>query len=194
MSGVLRRGASFITLAILVLLALGYRFLPELSPPATASRELHVPVPEFHRFDRAQVEGLDVPDSPCLACHPPAAHHLSGERRAFLNLHRRTLDCGVCHLSGRGVSARHFREAEVVTAASLASGPYGRVYAAVRIGGKWQRVETPGGPATLRAHGPDCGTCHRRGSPFLAADGLLDPYRRRVLEDLSVLRFLGDSR
>ncbi|MDF1553590.1 MAG: hypothetical protein P1P84_11040 [Deferrisomatales bacterium] len=194
MGTAMRRVASLVGLAVLVLLALGYRSLPGWSPAAVPPPEVHAVVPEFHRFDRAEVPGLDAADGPCGTCHPAAAHQRSAAARAFLNLHRRSLDCGVCHLRGKGLVVRHFRDAAVVTADTLTAGPYGRVYAAVRAGDGWRRLQAPGNGAVLRPVGPGCRDCHRRGSTLLATDGLVDTYRRRVLEDLSVLRFLGGDR
>ena len=191
---VVRRVASLIGLAVLVLLALGYRSLPEWSPKLAPPSAVAAAAPEFHRFDRARVPGLDAVEGPCGTCHPAAAHPRSADQRAFLNLHRRSLDCGACHLRGTGVAVRHFRGDAVVTADTLAEGPYGRVYAAVRAEGGWRRLQAPGDGATLRPVGPGCRDCHRRGSTLLATDGLVDTYRRRVLEDLSVLRFLGGDR
>ena len=194
MGTAMRRVASLVGLAVLVLLALGYRALPGWSPAAAPPPAVRTAAPEFHRFDRAEVPGLDAAEGPCGTCHPAAAHQRNAEARAFLNLHRRSLDCGVCHLRGKGVVARHFRGDAVVTADTLTDGPYGRLYAAVRAGDGWQRLLAPGDGATLRLAGPGCRDCHRRGSTLLATDGLVDTYRQRVLEDLSVLRFLGGDR
>jgi hypothetical protein len=190
----MRRVAGLVGLALLVALGLGYRTLPGLSPATPPVAASVAAAPEFHRFDRAQVPGLDDVGEPCRRCHPAAAHHRDAEKRAFLNLHRRSLDCGVCHLRGKGVAVRHFRGDLVVSGKTLTEGPYGRVFAAVRDGDGWRPVTAPGGAVKLRDSGPGCRECHRRGSTLLATDGLVDPYRRRVLEDLSVLRFLGRAR
>ncbi len=126
-------------------------------------------------------------DGPCRRCHPAAAHRRPPHLRAFLNLHRRALDCGVCHLAGRGLSVRRFRGDRAVTADTLADGAGGRLYAAARGPNGWRPVDAPGGGVRLDAAGPACRSCHRRGSPLLAQPGLYDPYRRRLLEDLAVL-------
>jgi len=194
MRRILRGVASLLGLAILVLLSLAYGTLPELTPSASPPAGAKPTALEFHRFDRAEVAGLDAPANPCGTCHPAAAHQRNGELRAYLNLHRRALDCGVCHLRGKSVGVRHFRNGRAVTSETLTDAPYGRVYAAVKTADGWRRVQRPGDGVTLRSAGPGCRDCHRRGSPLLATDGLLDGYRRRVLEDLSVLRFLETAR
>ena len=190
----MRKVASLLGLAVLVALGLGYRALPTLSPETVPVAAGVAVAPEFHRYDRAEVPGIDDAGETCGRCHPAAAHQRDAGTRAFLNLHRRSLDCGVCHLRGKGVGVRHFRDGQVVTAKTLADGPYGRVSAAVRDGDRWKPVSGPGNGVALRADGPECRDCHRRGGTLLATDGLVDPYRRRVLEDLSVLRFLGRVR
>lgn len=191
MGRIVRAVASLLGLAVLVLLALAYGTIPERTPPAPPFAGANPAALEFHRFDRTEVAGLDTPAGPCGTCHPAAAHQRNGELRAYLNLHRRSLDCGVCHLRGKSVGVRHFRGDRVVTAETLTDAPYGRVYAAVQTADGWRPVQRPGDGVTLRPAGLGCRDCHRRGSPLLATDGLLDGYRRRVLEDLSVLRFVG---
>ncbi len=163
-------------------------------PPAPAATGTAAP-------DRTGFHAEVVPllpeggDGPCLRCHPAAAHRSPPNLRAFLNLHRRALDCGVCHLAGRGLSVRRFRDGRAVTADTLADAAGGRLYAAARGPDGWRPVDAPGDGARLDVDGPACRSCHRRGSPLLAQPGLYDPYRRRLLEDLSVLpRLSGATR
>jgi len=193
----LRRVAS----AGLVVLLLGagwvYLGLPERHGPAPDRSTLRVAAAgsayatgtAFHAGDRPGVRPSEAaPESPCGSCHGRRAHWRDRARRAFLNAHDDALDCGACHLQGPGVAVRRFRAGQVVTAATLASGAGGRLYAAHSAGDAWTRRVEPGSGVTLASRGPACGACHRRDSPFLAAEGLYDPYRRRVLEDLAVLR------
>jgi len=143
----------------------------------------------FHEGDRLEVRSAEPSqEGPCVVCHGRQAHWRDRARRALLNLHEGVLDCGACHLRGPGVVVCRFRQFEVVTNETLAAGVGGRLYAARRQGGEWARVLSPAGGVELIPQGPACSECHRRGSSFLAAEGLYDPYRRRVLEDLAVLR------
>lgn len=147
----------------------------------------------YHEPHRFYVESAERElESPCLGCHPTPPHWRSRLHRAFLNLHVSALDCGACHLAGASVSVRRFRGEAVVTRENLVAGEGGRLYAAVRGAQGWARVLEAGPTAHLAARGPRCAECHRRGSTLLAADGLYDAYRRRVLEDLAVLRHLGE--
>ncbi|MHB8767007.1 MAG: hypothetical protein ACYDA8_22060 [Deferrisomatales bacterium] len=135
--------------------------------------------------------GADRPPAPhpgpeargCAACHGPAPHRRDPVRRAFLNLHAGRLHCGVCHFTGSGLGVRRF--------AAAGGDPPGPLFAATRSGPGWEKAEWPTGGVALRPRGPACEQCHRRGSPILAAEGLYDDYRRRLLEDLAVLRRLG---
>lgn len=148
----------------------------------------------FHALHRSRLPPA-AGEGFCASCHGAAPHRAAPGTRAFLNLHVVTLDCGACHLGGRGVGVRRFRGDEAVTRRTLGqsspSAPPDRLYAARPAGTGWERVDRPGGPVRFRARGPACRECHRRGSPWLAVDGLYDAYRRRVLEDLSVFRWLG---
>lgn len=171
-------------------LELPHRVRPAEPPPV---RETPSPSAAYHEPHRFHVEPAEAgPESPCLGCHPNPPHWRSPVQRAFLNLHVSSLDCGVCHLTGAPVSARRFRGEEAVTRESLVSGEGGRLYAAVREGQGWRRVLEAGPTVHLAARGPGCAQCHRRGSTLLATEGLYDAYRRRVLEDLAVLRHLGE--
>lgn len=163
-------------------------------PAEPPRRETALPIRAYHEPHRFQVEpDASGPQSPCLGCHPNPPHWRSPVYRAFLNLHLSALDCGVCHLAGAPVSVRRFRGEEVVTRDSLPAGEGGRLYAAVGAGKGWSRVLEAGPGVRFAARGPRCAQCHRRGSPLLAAEGLYDAYRRRVLEDLAVLRHLGEQ-
>ncbi|MEW6490428.1 MAG: hypothetical protein AB1578_21270 [Thermodesulfobacteriota bacterium] len=171
-------------------LGLPLRVRPAAPPPVW---EAPLPSHAYHAPHRFQVEPLEAgPESPCLGCHPNPPHWRSPVHRAFLNLHVSSLDCGVCHLKGAPVSVRRFRGGEVVTRDGLLSGEGGRLYAAVGSGQGWSRVLGAGPAVGLADRGPRCSQCHRRGSTLLATDGLYDAYRRRVLEDLAVLRHLGE--
>lgn len=171
-------------------LELPHRVGPAELPPM---RETPSPAAAYHDSHRFLVEPAEAgPESPCLGCHPNPPHWRSPVRRAFLNLHVATLDCGACHLTGARVSVRRFRGEEVVTRDRFPSGEGGRLYAAVGAGQSWSRALAAGPAVRLVARGPECTQCHRRGSALLATDGLYDAYRRRVLEDLAVLRHLGE--
>ncbi len=159
---------------------------PPLPPAPGGEVSFHAP----HRFEvDATVEERR---SPCWGCHGPSPHWRSRARRAFLNLHTASMDCGACHLAGPPVAVRRFREGEAVTRETLTAGAGGRLYAARREAERWVPILRPGEAVWLLAAGPRCSECHRRGSTLLAGEGLYDPYRRRVLEDLAVLRRLGD--
>lgn len=148
--------------------------------------------PSYHVFERV---AADVREGPahCASCHGPVPHTRSRSIRAFLNLHQEYLDCGVCHLTGPGLQVRRFRGDEAVTDETLPHGAGGRLYAARLSGPAWLRTLAPGAGVALRHAGPPCAECHRRGSPLLQGDGLYDPYRRRVLEDLVVLHRIQGS-
>ncbi len=143
---------------------------PAWTPPAGPGSR---PEP-FHRYDRAL---LEPPPGPayCTGCHPLRAHGRDPMVRAFLNLHSDAMDCGVCHWRGRTLRVRRFG---------------GRLYAAVRGREGWDPVVRPREGVEWVLRPGRCRSCHRRGSPILAARGLFDPYRRRLLEDLAVLRWL----
>jgi len=173
---VLRRVAA--AAGVLVLAAAGLAFLeaPGRAPPAPRQARPEAVVEPFHRYDRAVLpEGYAR--GYCTVCHPAADHRRDPRTRAFLNLHPVSMDCGVCHLAGRRLAVRRLGR--------------GRLFAAQRDAAGWRRVDRPGRGVRLRPEGPACRQCHRRGSPLLATPGLYDPYRRRLLEDLAVLRWLG---
>jgi len=173
-----------------------YASLPERASPEPALALPPAPGadPTFHAPHRFELEFAgEGRESPCQGCHGPLPHWKQKQSRAFLNLHVPTLDCGACHLAGGAVAVRRFRGAEVVTGETLTAGEGGRLFAARREGERWTPLLTPGASARLVVAGPRCGECHRRGSTLLAGEGLYDPYRRRVLEDLAVLRRVGDS-
>ncbi len=176
-----RRVASLVLLAGLAAAALGFARWPGTAnaPPRRPEWGKEVTPSPFHAFDRARIE---EPGGYCTRCHPPAAHGRDGRLRAFWNLHRVGLDCGVCHLVGPRLVPGRAPERR------------GRVFAGVRGPEGWRPVDRPGPEARFRARGPGCTECHRRGSPWLAGPGLYDPYRRRLLEDLAVLRWLEDGR
>lgn len=161
-------------------------------PPALPAPPKSTGPAGYHAYDRAVLPSNGDPGY-CSLCHGRMPHGRSSNR-AFLNLHTGVLDCGVCHLTGREVGVRRFRDALVVTNETLATGSGGRLFAANKREGDWKVVVKPGDGVRLLAEGGPCDSCHRRGSPLLAAEGLYDPYRRRVLEDLSVLRWLEDAR
>lgn len=193
MSGLgVRRLVSALLLGALLLAAWAYLKAPErFRPPPAAEGSGSGPVLGlFHESVREKLLPIGGGGG-CGACHGEAAHIRSAEVRAFLNLHRVALDCGVCHLTGAAVAIRRFRDGHAVTQETLASGVGGRLFAARREGTAWVPIARPGDGVRLRPEGPPCGECHRRGSPLLGGDGLYDPYRRRVLEDLSVMRWLG---
>ncbi len=173
---VLRRVAA--AAGVLLLAAAGLAFLevPGRAPPAPRPARPEAVVEPFHRYDRAVLpEGYAR--GYCTRCHPAADHRRDPRSRAFLNLHAVSMDCGVCHLAGRRLAVRRFGQ--------------GRLFAAERDAGGWRPVDRPGPGVRVRGSGPGCRECHRRGSPLLATSGLYDAYRRRLLEDLAVLRWLG---
>ncbi|GAB4251268.1 hypothetical protein [Deferrisoma sp.] len=171
-----RRVASLALLAGWAVAALGFARWPGAVGPTGIRPEARVLRSPFHAYDRARIE---EPGGYCTRCHPAAAHGRDGRLRAFWNLHRVGLDCGVCHLSGpRLVPGR----------------ADGRVFLGVRGPEGWRPVDRPGPDARFRVRGPGCTECHRRGSPWLAGPSLYDPYRRRLLEDLAVLRWLEGGR
>lgn len=155
-------------------------------PPRTEAMNEEEALP-YHGAERVVAAVREGP-AHCASCHGPTPHSRSRRVRAFLNLHQEYLDCGVCHLSGGGLQVRRFRGEEAVTDESLPDAPGGRLYAARPTGSGWSRALAPGDGVAFRKAGPPCAECHRRGSPLLHGHGLYDAYRRRVLEDLAVLR------
>jgi mono/diheme cytochrome c family protein len=190
-SAALRRLASIVLLAA----AMGAGWLyyrmgrPTAPPPESAVPAAVAAKPPYHTFERAAA-GVREGPAHCASCHGPTPHTRNRTVRAFLNLHQEHLDCGVCHLTGTGLQVRRFRGDEVVTDQTLPQAPGGRLYSARRVGSAWLRALAPGEGVSFRNAGPPCSECHRRGSALLKGDGLYDPYRRRVLEDLAVLRWL----
>jgi hypothetical protein len=185
-----RRVSSALLLCLFLWGAWEYVGVPDRAPAhSSVSPQTQRPIP-FHAYDRANLPAVEDAES-CTGCHGPAAHARTPSQRAFLNHHHMSMDCGVCHLTGRGIAVRRFRGDEVVTAETLASGPGGRIFAARKSDRGWTPVVTVGAGVKLLAQAPACADCHRRGSLVLAADGVLDSYRRRLLEDLSVLRRMG---
>ncbi|MBE0616584.1 MAG: hypothetical protein IH608_01485 [Proteobacteria bacterium] len=191
----LRPAVSALLLGLCLWAGWSYVDLPDRAPAAAAPAQPAAVDGEisFHAPQRYEVPvPAGAGQSPCQDCHGLFPHGRSPGRRAFLNLHTPAMDCGACHLAGATVAVRRFREGEAVTRESLTAGEGGRLYAARREGERWTRVLTAGGSEQFRPVGPRCTECHRRGSTFLAGEGLYDPYRRRVLEDLAVLRRMGD--
>ena len=191
LEALVRRLASAVVLGLALGVAWLYVGLPARAPAESARSPQTREAEPFHSYDRAELPPVEEP-GPCAECHGSAPHRRSPNRRAFLNRHYLAMDCAVCHLTGRGVAVRRYRGDEVVTAEALASGSGGRLFAVRKSDGTWTRVVTAGDDVKLRDGGPTCAECHRRGSLLLAADGAYDSYRRRLLEDLSVLRRIGE--
>lgn len=93
-----RRFASLVLLAGLAAAGLGFARWPGTAAPSVAAGVApSQPRAPYHAFDRGRVV---TPDGYCQTCHPAAAHGRDPALRAFWNLHRVGLDCGVCHLAG----------------------------------------------------------------------------------------------
>jgi hypothetical protein len=185
-----RRVSSTLLLCLFLWGAWQYVGVPDRAPArSSVAPQTQRPIP-FHAYDRANLPAVEGVGS-CTGCHGPAAHARTPSDRALLNLHHLSMDCGVCHLTGRGIAVRRFRGHEVVTAETLASATGGRIFAARKSDSGWTPVVTVSDGVKQLAQAPACADCHRRGSLVLAADGVLDSYRRRLLEDLSILRRMG---
>jgi len=179
-SGWVRRLVSVIAVAGLAAAGWGYARLPGSAETAGPAPRGEAARPEpFHAYDRGR---LAEPGGYCTSCHPAAAHLRDPVLRAFRNLHRVGLGCGVCHLAGPRLTVRRFSDRG------------NRLFAARRTPEGWQAVDRPGAEARFRPRGLACRQCHRRGSPWLNGPGLFDAYRRRLLEDLAVLRRLEGVR
>ena len=170
-----RRTSSLALLGALLLAAAAYLSLPYGlggAPKTEPGRTFAGAA--YHASDQASAKAPDAlePGS-CSGCHGGAPHGRRRGTRAFLNLHVRALDCGVCHLAGPELGFQR------------APGGQGKIFAARRMDGQGKTVIAAGGGVDFRRTGPACVDCHRRGSALLA--GLYDDYRRRLLEELSVL-------
>lgn len=171
------QGKSVLSLLAVATLAAAYVALPTFVPDAgPGAPEQGRARPAYHG---AQL--LPARPHPCEGCHGRVPHRGSTPSGAFLNLHTRSLRCGVCHLAGPGLTLRR-----------VAGG--GDDFAVGATGGAgWAPVDLPGPGAALRPAGPSCPACHRRGSPVLSGEWF-DPYRRHLLEDLSLLYRPGGER
>ncbi len=168
---------SILLLAVATAIAAAALWLPASSKSAGGRPQGTIAgFPGLHAGDRETLEAKA--GGRCGSCHEAAPHGRRPGVRAFRNFHAATMECGACHLSGEGLASRRFP-------------PHGgKLQAARRSGDGWTPVADPGAGVALRAVGPRCSECHRRGSEILSS-GLFDDYRQRVLEQPSVLFRLG---
>jgi len=144
----------------------------------------------YHEEDQALLEKIEP--QYCESCHSAAPHYLNRETRGLLNLHTRALDCGVCHLDGKNVKIRRFRGDVALTAKTLADGgSIGRIFLARKDKKGLVKTVKPGNGIVLKTGGKKCKYCHQRRSPFFEVEGLYDPYKVRVLEDLKIFHKLN---
>ncbi|MBI5018059.1 MAG: hypothetical protein HZB55_21550 [Deltaproteobacteria bacterium] len=175
----LRQLGSLLSVAILATAGYLYAQAPAAPRPAGAAASALVSRPSYHRPDAGSAV-TPGSEGPCLGCHGTAPHRRRPGARAFLNLHAVRLECSACHLPSAGATYRR-------------SGEGGqRVTPGRMTAGRWERLVWPEPGLALRPAGPRCTECHRRGSAILAS-GLYDDYRRRILEELSLLFRLGGS-
>jgi len=143
----------------------------------------------YHEEDRALLEKIEP--QYCENCHSATPHYMDRETRGLLNLHTRALDCGVCHLDGKNLRIRRFRGDVALTAKTLTDGgPLGRIFVARKDKNGLVKTVKPGDDIVLKTAGRKCKYCHQRRSPFFEVEGLYDPYKVRVLEDLKIIHRL----
>lgn len=173
----LRRALSVTLVALTFAGLYAYVQAPARAPRGRAS----TPRPAFDSYHRSANPGEATGSvDPCLSCHGWAPHRRRPGRRAFLNLHVARMECGACHLNATAVTYRRLPEAG------------GRIAVGRSEAGRWVAATWPEKAGSLRARGPDCTECHRRGSPMLAS-GLYDAYRQRMLEEPALLYRLREG-
>lgn len=154
--------------AVLFLFAMAWVFLSIPAKARVIAEEApsKTKIGSFHVHDRHDIDTGGV--------IPP--HKENKRLRAFLNLHVAALDCSVCHLSAAGARVEKLKNGKLGLVGSMgAAGPLSEK-----------------DPGTIKlALGKRCGECHKRGSPLLTSNYF--GARLRVLEDLSILRYLGED-
>ncbi|PLX43099.1 MAG: hypothetical protein C0608_00130 [Deltaproteobacteria bacterium] len=136
-------------------------FVPEVAAVASSGPLIG----EYHTKDRAGTSySGDYPHGPEV------------ENAAFLNLHLRAMECSPCHMKGRSSYVKRLESGKLALSRKVREG-------------LWVEVLESDDDVAKRKVPLDCKTCHRRRSQILG--GLYSGPRLRVLEDLSVLRYLG---
>jgi hypothetical protein len=162
----LRTLVSVASVLLLCVLAYLYSSIPARAKPAEEIVAGSEVVGSFHAHDRQETDiGGAVPP-----------HKENKKIRAFLNLHVKALDCSACHLLAPGARVEKLKDGKL---------------ALVRSSGAAEPLAEKDPGVTRSASGKRCAECHSRGNPLLTAN--YSGAKLRVLEDLSVLRYLESN-
>lgn len=172
-----KKAASLLLLMVLIL-ALAYYLAPPSAKPGGAAKP---PPPSTGSGYHSQETPKTPPATGCQKCHKGLPHGKNPQTRAFLNLHVHTMACQACHADLSGLTPA--REGGQKTGLIKINYQDGKTVGEPEVAG---RVHTYPGGARFLERGPACQTCHARYASFLAAPGLFDDYRKRILEDLDV--------